>query len=185
MHILETKRLILRTWRQTDLPLMSEINQNPKVMYYFPERQSIMQTKAFIDKCMDHYKKHGFTFYALELKGTGEFIGFTGIAQVGFVSHFTPAVEIGWRLAYRHWGEGFAPEAAQAVLTLGFDCFHLPEIIAFCVKENQNSRRVMEKIGMQYDPQGDFDHPKLAQDSLLKGHVLYRLKADKKTREEY
>ncbi|MCG8584621.1 MAG: GNAT family N-acetyltransferase, partial [Pirellulales bacterium] len=91
-----------------------------------------------------------------------------------FESHFTPCVEIGWRLARAHWGKGYATEAARAALEYGFEQLGLEEIVAFTVPDNRPSRRVMEKISMTHAPEDDFDHPTLEAGHPLERHVLYR-----------
>lgn len=178
--ILETERLILRTWTPEDVGPMAEISQDPQVMRYFPALQNLKQTQQLIEKVMAHYREHGFTLYALELKSDGTFIGFTGLLTPDFEAHFTPAVEIGWRLASAYWGRGYATEAARCVLHHAFMDIGLEEVVSFSAVANAQSRRVMEKIGLHHNPKDDFDNPKLAADSPLRRHVLYRL-----TRAEY
>ena len=85
-----------------------------------------------------------------------------------------PTIEIGWRLAFDHWGQGFVTEAALAVMDYAFNELNLPEIVSFTVPENIASQRVMEKIGMVYDPDSDFNHPDLPPSHRLSRHVLYR-----------
>lgn len=179
MKILETDRLILRTWKPADVDLMAAIDQDPKVCQYLPAIGNQAATEAGIQRMIKHYEEHGFGLYAVELKENGEFIGFLGLSVPSFEAHFTPAVEIGWRLASKHWGKGYATEAAKAVLCYGFLTLNLNEIVSFTVANNTASRRVMEKIGLQYDPKDDFDHPRLAADSPLRRHVLYRLSKEK------
>jgi RimJ/RimL family protein N-acetyltransferase len=179
MKILETDRLILRTWKPTDVDSMTAINQDPKVCEFLPAIGTRATTQAGIDRMIQHYVEHGFGIYAVELKENGELIGWVGLSIPSFEAHFTPAVEIEWRLASGRWGKGYAIEAAQAVLRYGFLVLNLPEIVSFTVVNNRASRRVMEKIGLYRDPRDDFDHPQLLEDSPLKKHVLYRLsKAD-------
>ena len=108
------------------------------------------------------------------MAATGDFIGFVGLNEPRFEAHFTPAVEIGWRLARGAWGHGYATEAARAVLAYAFDELQLDEVVSFTTVENWRSRRVMERIGMSYDPAGDFDHPNVT-DERIRPHVLYRL----------
>jgi len=175
MIILQTERLILRTWQQTDIEVMTEINQDPKVCEFLPGIGDQVTTEAFVHRMIQHYHDHGFTLYAVEIEATHAFIGFVGLSIPSFQAHFTPAVEIGWRLASQYWGEGYATEAAKAVLHYAFTELGLDEIVSFTVVNNKASRRVMEKIGLQHEANDDFDHPKLDDDSPLKRHVLYRL----------
>ena len=173
--IIETDRLILRTWHDDDLQPMLVINQDPKVMEYFPGLQDLEMTKKFIDKVNAHLENHGYSLYATVRKDTNEFIGFIGLLIADFESHFTPATEIGWRLSPHHWGQGFATEGAKAVLDFAFKELKIPEIVSFTAAGNAKSIRVMQKIGLQHNEADDFDHPKLDNTSPLKRHVLYRL----------
>jgi RimJ/RimL family protein N-acetyltransferase len=174
--ILETERLILRTWKESDLDAMCEINQDPMVMEYFPAIQDRMTTQKFLEKVKAHYEEHGYSLYACERKDSAECIGFIGLFIPDFQSHFTPANEIGWRLSSKHWGQGFATEGAKAVLDYAFKDLKLDEIVSFTSLENEKSIRVMKKIGLKHNSNDDFDHPKLPLDHPLCRHVLYRLR---------
>ncbi|CAM6053594.1 unnamed protein product [Sphagnum tenellum] len=146
-------------------------------MEFFPSTETKAETEAALRKIESKFEKDGFGFMAAELKASKEFIGFIGLnIPAGYETHFTPCVEIGWRLAFEHWGKGYAPEGAQACLNYGFTALGLKEIVAFTAVANLKSRRVMEKIGMIHDPKDDFDHPKLADGHPLKRHVLYRIR---------
>ena len=175
MIILKTKRLILRTWNEQDLDPMSAINQDPLVCEFLPKIGDRAATKAIIQRFINNYKKYGFTAYAVELKSNGEFIGFVGLLVTSFEAHFTPAVEIAWRLDSKCWGQGYATEAAKAIIDFSFTTLKLEEVVSFTVENNIRSRRVMEKIGMHHNPHDDFDHPKLPKNSPLCPHVFYRL----------
>jgi len=174
MYVLETDRLFLREWSDDDTPYFIAMNQDPEVMRYFPSLISPADSIACVKRIRDHFDDYGYTAYATVRKDTEQFIGFVGLLTVGYEAHFTPATEIGWRLGREHWGQGFATEAAIAVLRLGFERFGLPEIVSFTAESNKPSRRVMEKIGMTHDPSEDFDHPKIDAGSPLRRHVLYR-----------
>jgi RimJ/RimL family protein N-acetyltransferase len=181
--ILTTDRLILRTWKPSDIPLMAAISSDPLVMEHFPATQDIAATQALIDHINQHYEKFGYTAYALETKDTHEFIGFVGLSHPPFeIPNFQPKglpiVEIGWRLSSNHWGHGYATEAAKAVLHYAFTELNLSEIISFTVVANIKSRRVMQKIGLHHSETDDFNHPKLEENSPLKRHVLYRITRD-------
>ena len=139
MKILETDRLILRIWNDNDLQPMLAINQDPKVMEYFPDLQDLEMTKNFIDKVNAHFENHGYSLYATVRKDTNEFIGFIGLLIADFESHFTPATEIGWRLSSKHWGKGFATEGAKAVLDYAFKELKIPEIVSFTAAGNAKS----------------------------------------------
>ena len=122
-----------------------------------------------------HQSEHGFCFFAAELAGRASFIGFIGLSRVPFAAPFTPAVEIGWRLAPPYWHKGLATEGAQSVLSYAFRKLNLDEVVSFTVPANIRSRRVMEKIGLKHDPADDFAHPRLPAGHPLRRHVLYRL----------
>ena len=122
----------------------------------------------------EHFDRHGYGLWAVEVPGVADFIGFVGLAVPRFESHFTPCVEIGWRLAREHWGRGYATEAAHAALEFGFLDLALNEIVSFTATTNRRSRAVMERIGMTRSPDDDFDHPSLPEGHPLRRHVLYR-----------
>lgn len=172
----ETERLRLRRWLPEDNEPFARLNQDPRVMEYFPTVLTREESDALIQRINAHFDTHGFGLWASALKETGEFIGFIGLNIPSFEAHFTPCVEIGWRLAYEFWGKGYATEGAKAVLTMGFEEFGLSEIVSFTVPKNIRSRRVMENIGMTYHEKDDFMHPKLPEGHLLRPHVLYRAK---------
>jgi RimJ/RimL family protein N-acetyltransferase len=171
----ETERLKLRGWRQEDREPFARMNADPRVMEFFPGILSRPRSDAYADRIEAHFSEHGFGLFAVELRESGEFIGFTGLAVPSFKAHFTPCVEIGWRLASAHWGLGFATEAARAIIQHSFETLRLDEIVSFTVPANVHSRRVIEKIGMTHDPADDFEHPGLPADHPLRRHVLYRL----------
>jgi|SRR3989344_1840313 RimJ/RimL family protein N-acetyltransferase len=172
---LASARLLLRQWRDEDLPEFAAMCADPQVMRYFPAPLSRLESASLIGRVREHFAEHGFGFWALERKDTGQFIGFTGLGVVGFDAPFTPAIEIGWRLAREHWGLGYASEAAWTALRCGFDRLVLNEVVSFTTVGNLPSQKVMQAIGMQHDPADDFDHPRLALDHPLRHHVLYRI----------
>lgn len=172
---IETERLILRDWQESDLEPFAALNQDARVMDFFPSLRSYKESIDSMQKMDGHIAEHGFGPFAVSLKTTGEFIGFIGIMVVDLDVPFAPAVEIGWRLAFEYWGKGYATEGAKAVLKYGFEKVNLSEIVSFTVPANRRSRHVMEKIGMHRDPKDDFDHPKIAMGNPLRKHVLYRL----------
>lgn len=168
----ETERLILRSWKQEDLPLFVAMNRDERVMRHFPGTLSESETVAFYSRIVDEFGRNGWGLYAVEIKSTGEFIGYVGLHEIGFESDFTPGVEIGWRLAAAHHGRGYATEAAAAVLALAAN-LGLERLYSFTAKTNAPSERVMQKIGMTKI--GEFAHPALPADSPLSPHVLYRI----------
>jgi RimJ/RimL family protein N-acetyltransferase len=172
--MITTSRLVLREWRDSDLDAFAAMSVDPRVMEFFPSRLDREQSAAMIARWKAHFAEYGFGFLAVEAPGVADFVGLCGMAHVGFNAPFAPAVEIGWRLAYDHWGHGYAAEAATGMLDYGFTTLDLNEIVAFAVVANHRSRRVMERIGMTYDPADDFDHPGIPPGHPLRRHVLYR-----------
>lgn len=170
--MIETPRLILRRWKVADREPFYGINSDPRVMEFFPACLTREESDAVIDRIEEIFDTHGFGFFAAELRATGQLAGFIGLSVPAFEAYFTPCVEIGWRLGAAHWNQGLATEGAAAALQWGFDQLRISEIVAFAVRENRSSRRVMEKIGMSYD--GEFDHPRLPEGHRLRRHVLYR-----------
>ena len=173
-----TDRLLLRAWRAADLRPFAEMNADPEVMEHFPSILSRRESDEQVGRFRDRWRDDGHAPWAVELREGGAFIGYVGLATPRFEAHFTPAVEVGWRLARSAWGKGFATEGARAALAFGFDRLSLAEIVSFTVPANVRSRRVMERLGMACDPADDFDHPRLPRGHPLQHHVLYRLRRD-------
>jgi RimJ/RimL family protein N-acetyltransferase len=177
-QILETKRLLLRQWRDEDFAPFAALNADPEVMRYFPAPLSREASDAMALRCRSLIFERGWGFWAVERKDTQEFIGFVGLNKPVAQLPFSPCVEIGWRLALAHWGNGYATEAAQRALQFGFEELELPEIVSFCVLSNSKSRAVMERLGMQ-DQGATFNHPAIPVEHELSLHCLYRLSRDR------
>ena len=175
MTELTTDRLLLRQWRESDREPFAALNADPAVMEHFPALQTREQSDALIDRNMPLIDGRGWGLWALEVRDTGEFIGFTGLSVPSFEAHFMPAVEIGWRLSKGAWGNGYATEAALASLAHGFGPAGLDAIVSFTATTNLPSQRVMQRIGMTHDEAGDFDHVRLPAGHRLQRHVLYRI----------
>jgi RimJ/RimL family protein N-acetyltransferase len=173
---LTTERLRLRQWQASDLPAFAAMCADPRVMEHFPRMLTRADCEQFAARAAEHFSAHGFGWWAVEVIGGAEFVGFVGLSIPSFEAHFTPCVEIGWRLAFEHWGRGYATEAARAAVECGFGRLHLEEIVAFTVPANRRSRRVMERLRMTHSPEDDFDHPRLPEGHPLRRHVLYRLR---------
>lgn len=181
---LDTPRLLLRPWRDADADAFAAMFHDPRVMEFLmpargrmsafadPDRAAI---DAIVGRVRAHFDRHGFGWWAAELKETQAFIGFVGLSYIPFEAHFTPAVEVGWRLASAYWGHGYASEGARASLEAAFTRLGLADIVSITVPANTRSRRVMERIGMTRDPGGDFDHPRLSPGDPLRRHMLYRI----------
>jgi RimJ/RimL family protein N-acetyltransferase len=172
---LRTERLLLRPWRDDDLAAFAAMSADSAVMEFllpFPEPAAC---QAWVAWARGHWDQHGFGQWVVEIPGEASFIGVIGLAVVDYDAHFTPAVEIAWRLVRAYWGRGYATEAARAALDYGFGELGLSEIVAVTVPANLRSRRVMERLGMTRDPAEDYDHPGVIE-GPLKRHVLYRLR---------
>ena len=174
--ILTTERLVLRPWRATDRAPFAAMCADPRVMEFLGPLLSRDESDAVADRIAAHFAEHGYGLWAVEVPGNAEFAGFVGLSQPRFSAHFTPCVEVGWRLAARHWGRGYATEGARAALAFGFEQLGLREIVSFTTAANRASRAVMERLGMTRDPRDDFAHPSVPERDPLRPHVLYRLR---------
>jgi RimJ/RimL family protein N-acetyltransferase len=173
---LRTDRLLLRRWREEDLEPFSRLNADTEVMLHFKSTIDRSASKLFIERAEKEFEARGLGLWAVEVPGQVPFIGFVGLHLADFAAHFTPAVEIGWRLARAHWGRGYATEGARAALAFGFGPLGLREIVSLTTPANTRSRAVMERLGMTRNPADDFDHPSFPQRHPLRRHVLYRLR---------
>jgi RimJ/RimL family protein N-acetyltransferase len=172
---LRTARLILRPWRDADLEPFAAMAADPEVMAHLGQPPGRAASDALAQRIRDHIATHGYGYWAVELPGAAPFIGFVGLRKVAFVARFTPAIDLGWRLARAHWGCGYASEAAAAAIAFGFGRLGLSEVVAYTVPANQRSRAVMRRLGMRHSEADDFDHPLLPAGHPLRRHVLYRL----------
>jgi len=173
---LETERLLLRRWRPSDREPFARINADPVVMEHFPGLQSPQVSYEMMASFEEGFERDGFGLWAVEIPGETQLAGFVGLTRVAEDIPFAPAVEVGWRLTPTAWGRGIAFEAAVRALDFGFGCAGLDEIVAYTAVGNVRSRRLMERLGMRYDPAADFDHPRIRSDSPLARHVVYRLR---------
>lgn len=170
---MQTERLVLREWREQDRAPFAALNADPEVMEHFPATLSRAESDAMIDRHQDRLAAGEPGVFAAEVRASGEFIGFIGLAVPTFEASFTPCVEVGWRLARSAWGHGYATEGALAALEHGFTALGLEEIVSFTSVGNLRSRAVMERIGMRRVE--EFDHPRLPDGHPLQRHVLYRI----------
>ncbi|WP_245455128.1 GNAT family N-acetyltransferase [Mesorhizobium sp. M9A.F.Ca.ET.002.03.1.2] len=156
---------------------MARIYSDAHVRRFFPKVLTVEEANVKIDVAIERARTNGFHFQAAELKGSGELIGMIGLGvfseavQAAIPSH--RSVEIGWVLAKEHWGKGFATEGARAWLEYAWS-IGLPEVAAFTAKENEPSQKVMQKIGMIYDPAGDYENPEFGAGHWLRPQVVYR-----------
>jgi len=175
--VLRTKRLILRDWRDEDLEAFAALNADPEVGQFILGPLERAKSDGLAARIRSGIVERGWGLWAVEVTGGDPFIGFTGLTPINFEAAFAPATEIGWRLARSAWGHGYATEAANAVLAHAFDTLGFDALVSITATINGRSRRVMERIGMQRDPDGDFDHPAIAPEHPISRHVLYRISA--------
>ena len=168
-----SQRLGFRNWKEEDLHAFAKINADTDVMEHFPKPLSLAESKAFLLRLQEHFDQYGYTYFATEILETGELIGFIGLAYQDFSASFTPATDIGWRLAKDYWGRGYATEGALRCLELAFEQLRLKTVIATCPQSNLQSESVMKKIGMT--PMGTFNHPALKEYIDIKKCIWYQI----------
>ena len=175
---LTTDRLLLRPWRPSDRVPFAALNADSAVVEHLQGPLSRERSDAFVDRIEAHWASHGWGLWAVEVVDGAPFVGYVGLWPADYVA--PGMVEVGWRLAREHWGQGYATEAAREALRFGFTEVGLDEIVSFTVPQNIRSRRVMERIGLVRDPRGDFDHPRVDPIAYphLVAHVFYRLTRD-------
>lgn len=169
---IKIQRLGLRNWIDSDIAPFAEMCQDVDVMKHFPDLVSEEQAAAYVRAYQQHFEEYGFTYFAVESLGSGEFLGFIGLKHQNYESPFTPCVDIGWRLKKSAWGKGYATEAAKACLEFAFESAELDEVFAMCANSNAASEAVMKKIGMK--KAGSFEHPTIPSDSTLNPCLAYR-----------
>jgi ribosomal-protein-alanine N-acetyltransferase len=172
-----TARLVLRPFCDSDRDSFARLNADPRVMRYFPSTLSRTESDALFEAVREQSETRGFGPWALELPQVDGCVGAVGLSVPSFDSHFTPCVEIVWRIAAQHWGHGYAQEAARAALYTAFVHRELHQVVSFTPTDNQPSWRVMQSLGMRRDPREDFEHPDVPPGHPLRRHVLYRLDA--------
>ncbi len=170
----DTQRLRLRQWCAADREPFAALNADPKVMAFYPACLDRAESDALANRCQALLSERGWGFWAVETKSTHEFVGFVGLHTPGPELPFSPCIEVGWRLAAKYWGKGFATEAARGALRVGFERLGVAEIVSFTSVGNLRSRAVMERLGMR-DTEEAFEHPNLPVGSVLRQHCLYRL----------
>ncbi|HEY3084064.1 MAG TPA: GNAT family N-acetyltransferase [Candidatus Dormibacteraeota bacterium] len=174
---IRTDRLVLRRWRSSDREPFAVMNADPEVMRYLVRPLTRKESDAFVDRIERHFEERGYGLWAVGVRGEAPFVGYVGLTWWDFQAHFTPAVEVGWRLARPFWDKGYATEGARAAIKDGFERAGLREIVSFTVPANVRSIKVMERVGMTRDLNGDFEHPNVPLESPLRQHVLYRIAA--------
>ena len=171
---LVTERLILRQWKKSDFPLFAKLNADPDVMEFYPNTLSKSESNAMADKLHGLIAEQGWGFWAVETKKEQEFIGFVGLHKPGYDLPVTPCVEIGWRLAKKYWGKGYATEAAHESLRFGLEDLGLNEVYSFASVSNKRSSAVMKRLKM-ININSNFEHPMIPVGNSLREHVLYKI----------
>ncbi len=176
--VLRTSRLILRPWVDADVDAWAALNADPRVMEFFPSTYDRARSESSAAAMRRDLARDGYGWWALEVAGGAAFTGVVALQQVPFQAPFTPALEVGWRLAHDYWGRGYATEGAHAALDFAFDALGRDEVVAMTARPNLRSQRVMQRLGMRHDSCDDFDNPMLEADHPLRRHVLYRVRRD-------
>ena len=172
--MIETPRLVLRSYREADREAFAALNSDAQVGAWLAGTLDRGGSDALMDRINAHIAQHGFGFWAAERKADGRLVGMVGLATVeAGALPVEPGIEMGWRMLPAVWGQGLATEGARAALEWGFSNLNVDEIIAFTARSNLASQAVMRKIGMAPSPARDFDHPRLAREHPLRPHVVF------------
>lgn len=174
---LETERVKLRDWEDSDLEDFARINRDPLIMEYYPTRLDDKASAALVKHFQEHIDKKGFGFFALESKEDGRFMGFSGLAEVPKSLPCAPAVELAWRLDYDYWGKAYASEIARGLIAYGFETLQLEEIVAYCVTEHHRAKHLLEKLGFTSTGKDDFKYAPNRNKKAKETYNLYRLQA--------
>ena len=172
--VLETGRLVLRTWMPDDLPEFIHVTNTPDGMRYLGGVQGTEVYQGLYERILVCQRQNGFCFWIAERKSDGEMLGMCGFKR-GTVDPVMDAMEIGWRFRREVWGQGYAREAAEACLNWGWRNVPDDRIVAITVIDNAPSWGLMERLGMRRNPALDFDHPNLAPGDPLRPHVTYEI----------
>lgn len=171
MKYFETERLIFRDWKKEDEHKFVEMNNDSDVMKFFPKKLNESESLELLTKIKSNFEKNGFGLYAVESKEKNDFVGFLGFNIAEFESDFTPCIEIGWRFRKEFWGEGLATEGASKCLKYGLEELDFKQIYSFTADINIPSKRVMEKIGLNFYK--TFNYPNVKEGHILEKHVLF------------
>ncbi len=174
IHELETDRLKLRQWRSSDYPTFAAMSADVRVMEYFPNPLTSDESDTLASNIEGLITEKGWGLWALEIKDSQKFAGFVGLHEPIMNLPFSPCIEVGWRLGYEFWGQGYATEAATAALKFAFEVLELAEVVSFTATLNLRSQAVMKRLKMQNTGK-NFDHPKVPIAHPLREHVLYRI----------
>ena len=172
---LRTERLLMRRWRESDREPFAVLNGDAEILKYFPSTLGRAASDALIDRIEACFEELGYGLWALEVTGSGQFIGFTGLNPMPDGVPGAGGIEVGWRLVRQAWHHGYATEAARAALTVAFDGAGLNEIWSMTAALNEPSQAVMRRLGLTEVAR--FDHPRVPQGSPLRPHVTYHRRA--------
>lgn len=171
--MIETERLILRQWKETDAAPFIEMGLDKDVMRFFPKLLSTTESINLIQRISALIDEKGWGFWAVELKESHDFIGFIGLHDQPEQFDFSPCIEIGWRIATKYWKKGYATEGAKAALDYAFNALNKDKVVSFTATVNKPSQAVMERLGMRKVKH--FNHPELPDGHTLQEHVLYAI----------
>jgi RimJ/RimL family protein N-acetyltransferase len=172
--IAETERLILRSWREEDRAVYLATCNTPSVTAHLDGPAKVADIDAALARIAKSQAERGFSFWAVERKADGEFLGYCGLRICDDLQRpVNGDVEIGWRLREDAWGQGYAREAAQAALDWAWANLEAQRVVSFTVPANEPSWRLMERLGMTRRPDLDFAHPRFAPDHPLSAHITY------------
>lgn len=164
--------ILLREWKDSDLEPFASMNADREVMRFFPRTLTAEESRQSLLRFRQGIEQRGWGLWAIEAEG--KFAGFAGLSEPKFSAHFTPCVEIGWRLRREYWGRGIAFAAARQAADHAFSVLRLDELVSFTAASNLKSRKLMERLSFSHDPRDDFMHPSLEEGHPLRHHVLYR-----------
>ena len=170
---LDTERLLMRRWRESDREPFARLNGDPETLVFFPSTLTRQESDALVDRIEARFAEYGYGLWALEVRQSGRFIGFTGLAPLRADVPNGGGIEIGWRLARHAWHQGYATEAARAARDAAFGGIGLNELWSMTAVRNTPSQAVMRRIGMTEATR--FDHPGVPDGSPLRPHVMYHL----------
>ncbi len=174
--MIQTDRLTLRPAVDADRDAIAAMNGDPRVGYWLGGARDRAASDAFVDQHLAYIAQHGFGFWAVERRSDQAVIGLAGLWDVFDGYPFGRQIQVGWRLAYEAWGQGYATEAARACLDYAFTVLKLPEVIAITAGRNLASQSVMRRISMARDPARDFEHPAVPEGDTLRPHVTFAVK---------
>jgi RimJ/RimL family protein N-acetyltransferase len=150
------------------------MSADPRVMEFFPSAYDREQAERTALRLRERLDRDGWGWWVAEVKESASFAGLIELQEVPFDAPFTPAIEVGWRLAHEYWGRGYATEGARAAIEFAFSALGRAEVVALTAAVNLRSQRVMQRLGMTHDPRDDFEYPHLDAGHRLRPHVLYR-----------